>query len=144
MKYSIKIQRIYAPECSEDGFRCLVDRLWPRGFKKSALFLDLWLPNIAPSSQLRKSWHQEVLSFDDFREAYETELAGLEEELLPLLIAARKGKVTLLSSVKNIEVSHLPILKDKLVSLLLSEDQLVEGNEQSSSPCYLSQFNTFE
>ncbi len=140
MSYSILIQRIYEPINGEEGFRLLVDRLWPRGIKREALNLDLWLPKIAPSNQLRKSWHKQELTFEEFTEAYQQELAELEEDLLPLMIAARKGQLTLLSSVKNIEVSHVPILRDKVFELLKQEDRLDQDNEQTSSPCYLKEF----
>lgn len=140
MNYTINMQRIYQPISNEDGFRFLADRLWPRGIKRDALNLDLWLPKIAPSNQLRKSWHNKELSFDEFTEAYQQELAELEGDLLPLMIAARKGQLTLLSSVKNIEVSHVPILRDKIFELLRREDRLDQNNEQTSSPCYLKEF----
>lgn len=129
MEYSISMQRVYQKATDEDDFRFLVDRLWPRGFKRDALKLDLWLPKVAPSHQLRKSWYQKELIVSAFTLAYQQELAELEEELLPLMIASRKGKVMLLSSVKNIEISHVPILKNKLLELLEKEDRLKEGNE---------------
>jgi len=140
MSYTILIQRVYYPASVEDGYRVLVDRLWPRGFKQDALTLDLWLPKIAPSHELRKNWHHKRLTFDQFKLCYQQELADLEADFLPLMIAARKGRLSLLSAVKTIEYSHLPVLKNRLIELLRREDRLDQGNEQSSSPCYLSQF----
>lgn len=140
MSYSLIMKRVYQEIEPNDGFRLLADRLWPRGFKRDSLMLDLWIPKICPSNQLRKSWHQNELTFEGFKLAYTEELTQVEESLLPLLIAARKGRVTLLSAVKNLEVSHLVILKDKLQAMLLQEDRLDKSNEPSSSPCYMHEF----
>ncbi|GLR64845.1 DUF488 domain-containing protein [Marinospirillum insulare] len=141
MVYDLIMKRIYQEIDPDDGFRLLADRLWPRGFKRDALHLDLWLPKICPSNQLRKSWHSGELKFAEFEQAYTQELDQLEDDLLPLMIAARKGRLTLLTSVKDIEVSHLPVLKNKLLQCLKREDWLSEGNEPSSSPCYMHEFN---
>jgi len=143
MAYSLVMKRVYQKIEREDGFRLLADRLWPRGFKKDSLNLDLWSPRICPSNTLRKKWHAKELTFDEFSQQYQEELSELEEDLLPLLIAARKGRLTFLSAVKNLEESHLPILKNKVLDLLRQEDRLDEGNEQASSPCYMNQFNSW-
>lgn len=143
MAYSLVMKRVYQKVETEDGFRLLADRLWPRGFKKDSLNLNLWLPKICPSNTLRKKWHSKELTFDEFGQQYRNELLGLEEDLLPLLIAARKGRLTLLSAVKNLEESHLPILKNKVLELLRQEDRLDDGDEQASSPCYMNEFKTW-
>lgn len=143
MGYNIVLKRVYQEIETNDGFRLLADRLWPRGFKKDSLNLDLWLPKICPSNALRKKWHDQVLTFDEFSQQYREELSEVEEDLLPLLIAARKGRLTLLSAVKNLEESHLSILKNKVLDLLRQEDRLDKGNEQTSSPCYMNEFNSW-
>jgi uncharacterized protein YeaO (DUF488 family) len=71
---SIKIRRIYCSPSQTDGYRVLVDRLWPRGVKKEAADLDAWVRSVAPSAALRKSFAHEPERFGEFRESYRQEL----------------------------------------------------------------------
>jgi len=102
---SIQIKRIYGPSAPDDGYRVLVDRLWPRGIKKTEAGLDSWPRNIAPSAELRKSFAHKTENFASFREAYRKELdenpeasafartceALLVHRPVTLLYAAREG-----------------------------------------------------
>ena len=111
MKHNINLARVYDKVNPNDGVRILADRLWPRGVKKTDLIYDFWAKELTPSSSLRKSWHQKELTFKEFGRAYTDELSKLNEEFIPLLEVAKKGDITLLSSVKDLQNSHLPILK---------------------------------
>jgi len=71
----IKLKRIYLPYSQDDGFRILVERLWPRGIKKSEAHIDLWLSDIAPSNDLRKWFNHEDSKWDGFNKKYYEELS---------------------------------------------------------------------
>ena len=77
---NIQCKRVYDPAEQSDGYRILVDRLWPRGIKKTDLALDEWDKEITPSTELRKAFHGEVVDFATFREQYLAELAQHEQE----------------------------------------------------------------
>ncbi len=137
--YEIKLKRIYADAASNDGTRVLADRLWPRGMKKADAKIDEWPKTITPSNELRKSFHNNELAFDDFAQAYLTELQQCADDLVPLMRAARKGRVTLLSAVKDLEHSHLPVLRYAVESALRNEDEQADGSEPSSPVCFANE-----
>lgn len=141
-KYDIKLKRIYTEPASSDGTRVLADRLWPRGIKKEDAKIDNWLKEVTPSNYLRKRYHANTINFDDFASAYLHELQEQADELLPLMRAARNGPVTLLSAVKDLEHSHLPVLRYAVESALRNEDDHANGTELSSPVCFESkEFN---
>ena len=72
----IRIKRAYEPAEPADGYRVLIDRLWPRGLRKDAAHLDAWLKEIAPSDELRRWFGHEPSKFPEFRERYQRELRG--------------------------------------------------------------------
>jgi len=82
---AIKVERVYEPRPGQDGYRVLVDRLWPRGLSKDAAGIDLWMRDVAPSTELRKRFGHKVDRWPEFRERYEQELAS-HGELLDLLV----------------------------------------------------------
>jgi uncharacterized protein YeaO (DUF488 family) len=107
---SVVVKRIYEPVASQDGYRILVDRLWPRGIKKEAAGIDSWLKEVAPSTELRKWFHAGKGSFADFKKKYLAELKenpALKE--LKSLFKEHK-KVTLLYAAKDEEQNHALIL----------------------------------
>lgn len=83
----MKIKRIYTPTEETDGYRILVDRLWPRGISKEKAQIDLWLKSVAPSNELRKWFGHDTERFPEFAERFRTELAesGALEELRAIL-----------------------------------------------------------
>ncbi len=87
---NIQCKRVYDPAEQSDGYRVLVDRLWPRGIKKTDLALDEWDKEITPSTELRKAFHGEVVDFTTFREQYLAELAQHEQEGKRLADIAKK------------------------------------------------------
>jgi uncharacterized protein YeaO (DUF488 family) len=70
----IKLKRVYEPASKDDGFRILVERLWPRGMSKQRAQVDLWLKEIAPSPELRSWYAHDVEKWDEFKKRYQTEL----------------------------------------------------------------------
>lgn len=137
--YEIKLKRIYADAATSDGTRVLADRLWPRGIKKENAKIDEWRKEITPSNDLRKRYHANTINFDDFASAYLHELQEQTDELLPLMRAARNGPVTLLSAVKDLEHSHLPVLRYAVESALRHEDEQADGREPSSPVCFATE-----
>ena len=98
----IRVKRVYEKPAKEDGFRVLVDRLWPRGMKKEAAKIDLWMKNVAPSDALRKSFHHEALKWPDFEKKYRSELKTKKEQLAELKqLEKRHGTLTLLFGAKD-------------------------------------------
>lgn len=98
---NIQCKRVYDPAEQSDGYRILVDRLWPRGIKKTDLALDEWDKEITPSTELRKAFHGEVVDFATFREQYLAELAQHEQEGKRLADIAKKQPLTLLYAAKT-------------------------------------------
>ena len=105
-------KRIYEEPSSTDGFRILADRLWPRGMKKENAHLDLWAKEIAPSTELRKIYHGKEIDFEEFRKKYLKELAENPETKDFLDKMKTHKTVTLLTSVKEVGISELPVLKE--------------------------------
>ncbi|TGB66947.1 DUF488 domain-containing protein [Escherichia sp. E4736] len=114
---NIQCKRVYDPAEQGDGYRVLVDRLWPRGIKKTDLALDEWDKTITPSTELRKAFHGKVIDFETFREQYLAELAQHEQEGKRLADIARQQTLTLLYSAKNTTQNHALVLADWLRSL---------------------------
>ena len=98
---AIKTKRIYEKPQSSDGFRILVDRLWPRGIKKENAAIDLWLKEIAPSNSLRKWFNHEPEKWQEFQEHYAQELASNEELIETITAKAKHHTVTLLYGAKD-------------------------------------------
>jgi uncharacterized protein YeaO (DUF488 family) len=98
----IKVKRIYETSSSQDGWRILVDRLWPRGVSKENAKIDLWLKEVAPSDKLRKWFGHDPKKWGDFKKKYELELMEKQELLLEIKRAEKeRGTVTLLYSAKD-------------------------------------------
>ncbi|QML56574.1 DUF488 domain-containing protein [Escherichia coli] len=114
---NIQCKRVYDAAEQGDGYRVLVDRLWPRGIKKTDLALDEWDKTITPSTELRKAFHGEVIDFETFREQYLAELVQHEQEGKRLADIARQQTLTLLYSAKNTTQNHALVLADWLRSL---------------------------
>jgi uncharacterized protein YeaO (DUF488 family) len=110
----IKLKRAYDRASRDDGVRYLVERLWPRGMKKTRLQLDGWLKEVAPSPELRKWFGHDPKKWPQFRQRYFAELKAHEESLEPLLQAARRGSVTLVFSSHDTEHNAAVALRDYL------------------------------
>lgn len=100
----VRIKRVYEGAAPEDGYRVLVDRIWPRGVSKEAAALDRWEKEVAPSSSLRKWFGHRPERFEEFRRQYLEELAGLDGASGPLRELserAKHGTVTLVYGAKD-------------------------------------------
>ena len=108
---TLRIKRVYEPAEECDGTRILVDRLWPRGVKKSAV--DLWLKDIAPSDTLREWFHHAEQKWAAFRTRYREELAANPDAVAELRKAA-KGQSTLLYGAKDEKHNQAVVLAEYL------------------------------
>jgi uncharacterized protein YeaO (DUF488 family) len=107
----IQLKRVYDPPSSTDGTRYLIERLWPRGMKKTSLRLDAWLKNAGPSIKLRRWFSHDPKKWDLFRRRYFSELRQNADVWAPILKAARQGRVTLLFSSHDTEHNNALALK---------------------------------
>lgn len=110
----IQIKRIYDPPCKADGYRVLVDRIWPRGLSKDAAQIDLWMKDIAPTTELRKWFNHDPARWDMFQEKYRAELHKLGDKLDELRARAKKEPVTLLYGAKDTEHNQAIVLREVL------------------------------
>ena len=108
---NIQLKRIYDSPSTGDGFRVLVDRLWPRGLSKEAAQLDLWLREVAPSTALRKWFNHEASRWKDFTHRYAAELDQQPENAEKLRHIAQTGRLTLLFSAQNQKLNNAVALQ---------------------------------
>ncbi|MFD6421902.1 DUF488 domain-containing protein [Streptomyces sp. NPDC060198] len=119
-KSEVRVRRVYdPPEPRADGVRVLVDRLWPRGVSKERAAVDRWLKDVTPSNELRGWYHQDRSGarYDAFVDRYRAELDdSAHAESVALLLGLLEGDepVTLVTSVKDIGASHVPVLVEYL------------------------------
>ncbi|WP_333850040.1 DUF488 domain-containing protein [Leclercia sp.] len=113
----IQCKRLYDEVSEGDGYRILVDRLWPRGMKKEALACDEWCKTLTPSNDLRKAFHSETIDFASFSDAYRQELEQHQDEGLRIARLADKQTVTLLYGAKDRKQNHALVLADWLRQL---------------------------
>ncbi len=114
---TITVKRAYDPASAEDGYRILVDRLWPRGISQEKADVDLWLRDVAPSSALRTWYGHRVERWPEFRERYREQLAA-HGELLDLIsdIEQHRGAVTLLFGARDVDHNEAQVLLEVLAS----------------------------
>ncbi|MCX4865083.1 DUF488 family protein [Streptomyces sp. NBC_00257] len=115
----VRVRRVYEPKEDADGTRVLVDRLWPRGESKEKAAIDKWLKDITPSNELRDWYHEDrtATRYDEFVDRYRAELAdpvhaAAVHELVELV--REGGPVTLITAVKDVPHSHVPVIVDHL------------------------------
>lgn len=108
----ISLKRAYDPPAPGDGFRLLVDRMWPRGVSKDSAKMDSWLKEIAPSVGLRKWFGHDPKKWDEFRNRYFSELRANEEPLAQVRALVRRGKVTFVYAAKDTLHNNAVALKE--------------------------------
>jgi len=113
---NVKIKHVYEQPGREDGTRILVDRLWPRGLTKEKAKVDLWLKEIAPSTELRKWFGHESDKWNEFQTRYRAELRKNKEPLSLLRKAAAKEPITLLFAARDEEHNEAIVLQKFLTS----------------------------
>ena len=110
----IRVKRVYDPPLPEDGFRVLVERLWPRGMTREMARLDLWLKEIAPSTGLRKWFAHDPAKWEAFAERYEKELSKKHDLVSSLAGRGRTTPITLLFSAHDAQHNSAIVLKKVL------------------------------
>ncbi len=113
---NIRIKRAYEQPDAEDGERILVDRLWPRGLTKEKAKIDLWLKDVAPSTELRKWFAHDPARWAEFQSRYKAELKRNNEPLSLLRQEAAKGNVTLIYAAKDQEHNEAVVLQRLLAA----------------------------
>lgn len=109
----IFLKRVYEPPATTDGMRVLVDRLWPRGVTKSRARIDLWLKDLAPSTELRKWFGHDPERWSGFQKKYRAELKG-NPALASLKELSRRGNITLIYAAKDELHNDAVVLKQVL------------------------------
>jgi uncharacterized protein YeaO (DUF488 family) len=123
----IQLKRVYESRGNNDGKKFLVERLWPRGVKKTALADAVWLKDVAPSTEVRKWFGHDPKKWAEFQRRYQAELKQHEEALEPILQAARHGAVTLLYSSHDTEHNNAVVLREYLDGKLGSNRESKRG-----------------
>jgi len=110
----VKVKRVYDEASDDDGFRVLVDRLWPRGLARDEAKIDLWLKEAAPSTELRTWFGHDPDKWIEFKRRYFAELEGKGDALAPLRRKEGEGALTLLFSTRDEEHNNAVALKEFL------------------------------
>jgi uncharacterized protein YeaO (DUF488 family) len=109
---TIRIKRVYDLPESADGFRVLVDRVWPRGVSKEKAAIDLWMKEIGPSTELRKWFGHDPSRWEEFRDRYWAELQERQALVEELRGYASKGPLTLVYSAKDQERNQAVVIRE--------------------------------
>jgi uncharacterized protein YeaO (DUF488 family) len=113
-KPDIRVKRAYLPAEEEDGTRILVDRLWPRGVSREKLAAE-WLKDVAPSTALRKWFHETPEHWEEFQRRYREELDANPEAVAQLRPYLARGRVTFVYGVRDEEHNHAVLLRDYIL-----------------------------
>jgi uncharacterized protein YeaO (DUF488 family) len=114
MDMPVRIKRAYEPPEAADGYRVLIDRIWPRGVARERAGLDEWARELAPSSELRRWFGHDPERFDEFRRRYLEELASHGEKVRELRRRARGGTLTLVYGARDTEHNDAVVLAELL------------------------------
>jgi uncharacterized protein YeaO (DUF488 family) len=127
----LKIKRVYDDPAEEDGFRVLVDRLWPRGLKKEDARLGLWLRDIAPSDELRRWYRHDETLWPEFRKRYFAELDAMPDVVEQLRKAIGGRNATLLYSTRHTDHNNARALLEYLTRQRAAADSVEFDRPQS-------------
>lgn len=122
---SVHVKRAYEPPAPSDGYRVLIDRLWPRGVERESARLDEWARELAPSTELRRWFGHDPARFGEFRERYLDELSAQEAKLRELRERARETTLTLVYGARDTEHNDAVVLAE----LLRRETRQSKGEE---------------
>lgn len=117
---NVRLKRAYEPPGPDDGYRILVDRLWPRGVAKADAALDQWMKDIAPSTALRQWFAHDPVRWNEFRERYAAEVLAQGDLLRELRDRARRGRVTLVYSAHDEAHNDAVVLRAILLGTIRS------------------------
>ena len=115
----IKIKRVYEDPEESDGYRILIDRIWPRGLSKEKARVDLWLKDAAPSAELRKWFGHDPGKWEVFKKRYFEELDNKRESVEQIIKESKKHRVTILFGAKNEENNNAVALGEYLQSSII-------------------------
>lgn len=115
--HHISIKRVFEPASEDDGYRILVDRLWPRGLKKEEAYIDKWLKDIAPSTSLRKWFNHEPEKWSAFEWRYKEELKSNPATDTLIKIITEHPRITFIYAAANQEHNHAIVLTDFLIEI---------------------------
>lgn len=107
---TVRTKRVYEPPSAEDGYRVLIDRLWPRGVSKEKASIDEWARNLAPSDDLRRWFDHRPERFDEFKRRYTDELRDEADHIAALRRRARTGVVTIVFAASDHDHSNAAVL----------------------------------
>jgi uncharacterized protein YeaO (DUF488 family) len=113
----IKIKRVFDKPNDSDGYRILVDRLWPRGISKEKGKVDYWAKELSPSTELRKWYNHDPQKWLEFKSRYIAQIDGKTEFLKELQEYIKKGTVTFIYSSKEQKLNNATVLKEYIESL---------------------------
>ena len=114
MTLDVRIKRAYDPAEDGDGYRILIDHIWPRGVKRERAHLDVWARELAPSDELRKWFDHDPARFDAFRTRYRDELAHHTERLGELRQRAASGPLTIVYAARDRDHNNAVVLSELL------------------------------
>lgn len=114
----LQLKRAYEKPSKEDGLRILVDRLWPRGLTKDKAFIDVWLKEIAPSTELRKWFDHDPEKWTEFKKRYKEELKNNKEQVAILKSHLKNGPVTLIYAAKDETHNDAVVLKELILKAI--------------------------
>jgi uncharacterized protein YeaO (DUF488 family) len=129
----ILVKRVYEPVTKSDGFRLLVDRLWPRGLSKENAHIDLWLRDIGPSTALRKWFNHDPARWAEFRRRYDAELKEKATLLATIKKHAKTKPVTLLYSAKDEQHNQAVALRSFLLKRPSTRQPDTRSTQSSST-----------
>jgi len=112
---NVRLKRAYEAASADDGTRVLIDRLWPRGVRKDAAAIDLWLKDIAPSTELRQWFGHDPARWDEFRQRYSAEVRANAQAFEQLRELARNGPLTLVYSAHDEAHNDAVVLRGLLL-----------------------------
>ena len=107
---NIRLKRVYEPAAASDGYRVLIDRLWPRGVSRNEARLDDWTREVSPSAELRQWFGHEPSRFDEFRRRYNEELRQQRPRITELRRRARDGTLTLVYAARDSDHNDAVVL----------------------------------
>lgn len=125
----IETRRVYGEKQRAKGFRILVDRVWPRGLKKEQVKADLWLRDIAPSTELRQWYRHDEAKWDEFRKRYWRELRDRKQDIDVITAKDKEGKVILLYGARDVSHNNAVALKEYLDSGKTGKKKKEEGKK---------------
>jgi uncharacterized protein YeaO (DUF488 family) len=111
---NVQLKRAYEPTARSDGYRVLIDRLWPRGVSRDEAHLDEWVPELAPSAKLRRWFGHDPTRFAEFQRRYEAELGVQKNKLQELRRRAHEGPLTLVYGARDTEHNDAVVLAEIL------------------------------